>query len=234
VKANAASIPRSERIVRRASCGAGDAVGQCVRVAGPRVGPLWDVEGVTSLTINSQTPAIGVILSKSSPTECFAQFHGPAPKSLYAGLSAGQLYVVGTDGQPAAQGNTTYPPGDPHVFQQIGWATSDDELVVQPVSSISPSLLSEHDGLDTLTHKLAETHYVQNVFSGPNLTSSTVWTTPGMITKIRESTFTYSGSDLTGVVVEHYAIDGVTVLQTLTKSLSYSGGNLVAVDVVRS
>lgn len=132
-KANPASVPRSERIVRHATCGAGDALRQCVRVTAPRVGNLWNVGGVTSSTITELTPAVGVIIKKLSPTECFVQFHGPVQLGLYSGLTPGQRYVVGTDGQPATIGDINYPLLGVGLFQQIGIATSDDELLVHPV-----------------------------------------------------------------------------------------------------
>ncbi len=55
---------------------------------------------------------------------------------MYSGLTPGRVYVVGTDGKPATQGDLNYPPtGEAHAFQQIGIATSDDELFIQPLAS---------------------------------------------------------------------------------------------------
>lgn len=135
-KANPASVPRSERIVRRATCAPGDSLGQAVRVTLPRSGNLWRVGGVTSSTLTVATPAVGVIIKKLSPTVCFVQFHGTAPFTVYSGLQPGRVYVVGTDGKPAAPGDGNYPPiGGTDAFQQIGVATSDDELFIQPLSA---------------------------------------------------------------------------------------------------
>lgn len=107
-----------------------------MKVILPRVGPLWKVAGVTSLTITDLLPASGVIIKKLSPTVCFVQFHGTVPFTVYAGLTPGRVYVVGTDGKPATFGDANYPPtGGAHAFQQIGVATSDDELLVHPLSS---------------------------------------------------------------------------------------------------
>jgi hypothetical protein len=107
-----------------------------VKVTLPRSGNLWKVAGVTSATITSLVPAIGVIIKKLSPTVCFVQFHGTAPFTVYSGLTPGRIYVVGTDGQPATQGDANYPvSGGPDAFQQIGVATSNDELFIQPLDS---------------------------------------------------------------------------------------------------
>jgi len=148
-KANPASVPRSERIVRRATCAPSDSVGQAVRITLPRSGNLWRVAGVTSATITAGIPAVGVIIKKLSPTVCFAQFHGTAPFTVYSGLQPGRVYVVGTDGKPAAPGDANYPPtGGADAFQQIGVATSDDELFIQPLASFeaapSPSGVRLH------------------------------------------------------------------------------------------
>ncbi len=125
-------MPRSERIVRRAACTELDHVGQCVRVHAPRTDGLWQIEGVTSDTITAMTPASGVIIKKVSSHVCFVQFHGTTPPSVYAGLTPGRAYVVGTDGYPATEGDANYP----GFLQQIGVATSEDELLVQPVAAL--------------------------------------------------------------------------------------------------
>lgn len=139
-KANPASVPRSERIIRRATCLAGDLVGRCVRVNAPRTGSLWHVAGVTSATITDQLPATGIIIKKTSPTICFVQFHGTAPRNIYSTLQTGKVYVVGTDGYPATQGDTNYPlSGGTDAFQQIGLATSNDELILQALASFEAS-----------------------------------------------------------------------------------------------
>ena len=137
-KANPASVPRSERIVRRATCGPSDAVGKCVVVSAARNGNLWRVAGVTSATLTAETPAVGVIVKKLSPTVCFVQFHGTTPFTVYSSLIPGRVYVVGTDGFPAAAGDPAYPPVS-DIAQPIGIATSNDELLVQPLSGVTGS-----------------------------------------------------------------------------------------------
>jgi hypothetical protein len=75
-----------------------------------------------------------VIIKKLSPTVCYVQFHGTTPFDLYSGLSPGKVYVVGTDGKPATAGDPNYPViGGSDAFQQLGVATSDDELLLSPM-----------------------------------------------------------------------------------------------------
>lgn len=92
----------------------------------------------------------------------------------------------------------------------------------------------DHEILDTLTHKIAEDSYTQYIYTGANLTSVIIWTSVGMTLKIRETTFSYTGEDLTGAVVEQYDALG-SVIATLTKTFAYNGsGDLESVTVVRS
>lgn len=158
-KANPASVPRSERIVRRATCPAQDnQLGRCVRIVAPRSNNLWRVAAATDATVTSVTPAVGVIIKKLSPTVCYVQFHGTTPFTVYSGLTPGNAYVVGTDGFPATEGGANYPA---EVFQGIGIATSDDELFVQPSlggAGFSPQveryfdqpLVGAQDGVNTV------------------------------------------------------------------------------------
>lgn len=91
----------------------------------------------------------------------------------------------------------------------------------------------EHEILDTLVHKLAETSFLELAYSGKDLIRATTWTSAGMTLKIREATFTYTSGDLTGVVVQQFNGAG-GVVTTLTKTLAYSGKDLVSVTTVRS
>lgn len=92
---------------------------------------------------------------------------------------------------------------------------------------------AEHEALDTLTHEVAETSFTENAYTGSNITRSTVWTDVGMTLRIRESTFTYTGSRMTSAVFKQY--DGAgAVLTTLTKTYAYTGSKLTGVTVVRS
>lgn len=130
-KVNAASVPRSERILGRATCLATDAVGDCVRIRAAKVGNVFQVEKVDISTPGSP-PAVAIIRKKYTATNCIVHFHGPL-RNVYTGLSPGIIYLVGTDGQPAKLGDANYPVAGTDYFQQIGVATSTDELLVIPL-----------------------------------------------------------------------------------------------------
>jgi hypothetical protein len=132
-KVNAASIPRSERILGRATCLATDAIGDCVRIRAAKVGNAFQVEKV-DISTPGDPPAVAIVLRKDSPTNCIIHFHGPL-RGVYSGLSPGVVYLVGTDGRPAAVGDANYPVAGSDYFQQIGVATSSDELLVHPLGA---------------------------------------------------------------------------------------------------
>lgn len=132
-KVNAASVPRSERILGRATCLATDIVGDCVRIRSTKVGNVFQVEKVDISTPGSP-PAVAVIRKKYSSTNSVVHFHGPL-RSVYVGLSPGVVYFVGTDGQPAKPGDSNYPVAGSDYFQQMGVATSVDELLFIPLDA---------------------------------------------------------------------------------------------------
>lgn len=125
LKANAASVPRSERVLGRANCLATDVVGDLVRIRAVKTGNLFEVERVDIATAGNP-PAQAVIIRKLGATDCIVQFAGPIA-GIYTGLTPNAAYFVGTDGRPAAAGDANFPSfGQP--FQQIGTATDDEEV----------------------------------------------------------------------------------------------------------
>lgn len=130
-KANQASVPRSEKVLGRADCLAGSSVGDVVRITGVKVGPRYQVAGADPSSA-AGVPAVGVIVRKDSPTDCVIQFHGPV-KDVYAGLTQGIAYFLGTDSALAKPGDANFPTiGGTTVFLQLGVATSDDEFLLHP------------------------------------------------------------------------------------------------------
>lgn len=133
-KVNAASIPRSERILGRATCLATDIAGDCVYITAAKVGNAFQVTKA-DVTDPSKMPAVGLILKKWTATTGVVHFHGPL-RGVFTGLTPGARYVVGTDGRPATVGDANYPvAGGTTLFQQIGVATSSDELLVHPLEA---------------------------------------------------------------------------------------------------
>lgn len=128
-KVNAASVPRSERILGRADCLSTDLVGDCVRISGDKIGNRYQVE---KIDITETYPFAAIVVKKYSSTDCIIQFHGPL-RDLYTSLSASFIYVVGTDARPAKVGDVNYPvAGGTTFFQQIGISTSLNELLINP------------------------------------------------------------------------------------------------------
>jgi hypothetical protein len=127
-KVNAASVPRSERILGRADCLATDALGDVVRIRAAKVANRFQVEKVDISTVGSP-PAVAVVVRKYTATDCIVQFHGPL-RAIYGALTPGRAYLVGTDSTPATVGDANYPVAGSDYFQQMGVSTSTDELLI--------------------------------------------------------------------------------------------------------
>ena len=133
-KVNAASVPRSERILGRADCLATDAVGDIVRIRAAKVGNRFQVEKV-DIANPVSPPAVAIVKKKYSATDCIVHFHGPL-KNTYTGLVPGRAYYVGSDSRPAISGDANYPLSGVDFFQQMGVSTSDDELLVSFLDAV--------------------------------------------------------------------------------------------------
>lgn len=92
---------------------------------------------------------------------------------------------------------------------------------------------SAHEDLDTLVHNIAENSFSEFVYTGSKLTRMTVWTSPGMTVKIRESTFTYAGSKLTQSVSTQFDAGG-SAKDTVTTTYAYTGSKLTGSTMVKS
>lgn len=138
-KVNAASVPRSERILGRATCLAGDLVGDCVRIRASKTGNRFEVEKVDISTPGSP-PSVGLIVKQYSLSDCIVQFHGPM-RSIYTGLQPGTSYLVGTDARLSKLGDANYPSGS-DFFQVMGTATSDNEILIHPFTPVFGGLSS--------------------------------------------------------------------------------------------
>ena len=82
-----------------ANCLSTDVVGAAVRVTGPALGGIYQV-ATCDISMAGGYPAIGLIFSKSSPTNCIVQTRGPIVTVV--DLTPGKTYFVGFDGQPIA------------------------------------------------------------------------------------------------------------------------------------
>ncbi len=87
------------RDVRKAECTASESVGDFVCITNdPPNG--YDVVGKADPSSYNKMPAVGVITSKSSLTNCLVQWFGETP-NIFAGLSSGEVYFVGEDSKIA-------------------------------------------------------------------------------------------------------------------------------------
>lgn len=138
-KANPASIHRSEQILGRADCLTTDAVGDIVRITGAKVGNRFQVAKV-DISVAGDPPASAIIIKKPVPagTDCVVQFDGPM-RGTYTGLIPHSVYVVGTDGRLARTGDANFP-GATDPVQQVGEATSSDELLISFQESVIAGL----------------------------------------------------------------------------------------------
>lgn len=110
-----------------AACLATDSVGDCVKITGVKSGSLYQVE---KIDIDSDTvPAIGIIESKSTSTQCVVRVLGIL-EGVYTGLVAGTSYLVDTDSQLTP--TIADPPSGVRYIQVMGVAVSDDEFLVMP------------------------------------------------------------------------------------------------------
>jgi hypothetical protein len=114
--------------VRSAECTAAESVGDfvCI-VADPPNG--YDLVGKADPADFSKMPAVGVIISKSSPTACLVQWIGETP-DIFAGLSSGEVYFVGADGKIAE--DPPAPTTVPLFSQFMGVATAPTRLYLRP------------------------------------------------------------------------------------------------------
>lgn len=102
-----------------ATCLATDVVGDLVRISGPgkhvtKVNPLFA----------EQMPAIGIIVSKSSSTECMVQV-SDLVANVVSGLTPGQVYYVGADGRLSST-----PLVAPYISQPCGIAIDTNLFLV--------------------------------------------------------------------------------------------------------
>ena len=116
-----------------ANCLVADAVSNCVKVTGAAVAGLYQV-ATSDVTDPSPTPAIGIIISKSSPTECVVQLSGRM-QGVYSGLVAGRTYFINTAGTLDLAPPIPSIAGVAYV-QAMATAISDDEVMLRPARPV--------------------------------------------------------------------------------------------------
>lgn len=117
--------------------------------------------------------------------------------------------------------------------------TGDDGLFWKPDSAgsevdLTGGFSSEaHRTLDQLTHEIDEDYYGEYTYSGNQATAYIVWTSVAKTLKIREYTYSYTGAQITGMVVKQYNGAGA-VVETLTYTYTWSGSRIQSETCVRS
>jgi hypothetical protein len=114
--------------VRSAECTAAESVGDFVCIADDPPNGL-DVVAKADPSDFAKMPAVGVIISKSSPTHCLVQWLGETP-NIFTGLSSGEVYFVGEDARIAEAPPT--PTTVPLFSQFMGVATAPTRLYLRP------------------------------------------------------------------------------------------------------
>lgn len=112
-----------------AFCDPSDAVGDCVGVSGPLVSGLVQVAKVNPKDQNG-IAAIGLILSKISPTVCLVVKRGRV-RGVFSALTPGRRYFVGPTSQISQVPPNPNAGGIYHT-QVIGYAEAVDLFFVEP------------------------------------------------------------------------------------------------------
>ena len=110
-----------------AFCFSTDAVGDFVYIMGNKVGVNYQVTKV-DIDTTSKMPAVGVIISKSSPTDCVVQVAGVV-RGLYSGLVYNKRQFIGSDSRPATA--FVRPLSNFRLVQVLGIAISSDEILLR-------------------------------------------------------------------------------------------------------
>lgn len=119
--------------VRSADCSSAEAVGDFVCISGPQVSNRDQVQKADPSDYD-KLPAVGVIISKSSPTTCLVQWMGETP-AIFSGLSAGEPYFLGADSKLA---EVPPPPVSQDMFVQVvAVALSADRAYIRPEGNLT-------------------------------------------------------------------------------------------------
>jgi len=118
--------PIPSDLTQDANCTASDNAGDLIYITGPDIGGKPQVARADA-TANSKMPVVGMIVSKSSATECVIRSLGET--SLLSGLTPGKYYFVTATG-----GVALTPPAGPgtRYAQTVGVALSTNKFWVQP------------------------------------------------------------------------------------------------------
>lgn len=114
--------------IRAAECSSAEAVGDWVCISDDPPNGTDYVRKADPADF-TKMPAVGVVVSKSAPTQCRVQWFGETP-DIFSGLSSGEYYFVGTDSRSADL--PPEPTTAPLFTQFVGVATAPTRMYVRP------------------------------------------------------------------------------------------------------
>lgn len=120
-------------------------------------------------------------------------------------------------------------------FDGSSFVLRDATGVFDPRSGGSGISEGQHEGLDTLVHDVAETSYTEVTRTSGQVSSVIVWETSAKLKKIRETTVTRTSGQASTIVEKHYDAAGTVIAgQTLTHTVTRSGGRVESIDTVQT
>jgi hypothetical protein len=180
----------------------------------------------------TKMPAIGILISKSSPTDCRVQFAGEL--AAYAGLTTGRTLFVGNAGIPTHAEPTPAAPDFRSYIQAIAVAIAADKVLVRP----DGDAWEAHRRLTELIHFI-EDGPAQGFATGafkeilpagsPFPLVITWWESAAKVKRIVRKTIERSAGPATNlkptpILWEMFSpIDGVTVIASVSDAITYSG-----------
>lgn len=119
--------------VRRSECTSSEGVGDFVCIVDDPPNGV-DLVGKADPADFDKMPAVGVIISKSTPTDCLVQWMGETP-NIFSSLSSGEIYFLGADSKIA---ETPPIPGATKMFvQPVAVATAPTRVYVKAETNLA-------------------------------------------------------------------------------------------------
>ncbi len=87
---------------------------------------------------------------------------------------------------------------------------------------------TQHHNLDQLVHDVSEDSYDTIIYVDSRITNITTWTSPSMVTKVREEQYTYDSGKVSQAVTIQYNGSG-TEVERLTEDYTYSGSKILTI-----
>jgi len=106
--------------------------------------------------------------------------------------------------------------------------SSSDFLKINSFSNGQIIVSGNHKYIDQLTHNISENFYEEFTYSGNNIMSATIYSSPAKTLKIREENFIYAENKILTSSFIQYDLQGIEV-ERLIQKYNYSGNTIVSV-----